>query len=155
MICGGLAFVQALVGAGREVHVWQTESRPSLEGRRQAAHQLAQADLAHTVIPDAAVGWLLASKPVDAVLLRADWVVANGDSVALLGALNVARLASHAGVPVHAVATGAVIDPATHSADEIRRPAGVPDFDVLPASTITAFLTEDGPRHPPFVGRGD
>ena len=150
MIGGGMAVVQALVAAGRDVHVWQTESRPSLEGRRQAAHQLAQADIAHTVIPDTAVGWLLASKPVDAVLLRADWVCASGDTVALLGALGVARLAQPAGVPVYACATRAVIDPATAAADDIRRPPAVPDFDILPAAVITALLTEDGPRRLPL-----
>jgi methylthioribose-1-phosphate isomerase len=146
MVGTGFAVVQSVASAGRDVHVWLTEAAPGLEGSRIAAPQLAQADIGHTVIPDTAVGWLLAEQPVDASLLRADWVCANGDSAALLGSLNVARLAGAAGVPVYACAPGPVIDRATPNGSAIPRAQRLPELDVLPPEAITAFITEDGVR---------
>jgi methylthioribose-1-phosphate isomerase len=146
MVGTGFAVVQSVVSAGRNVHVWLSEAAPGLEGRRIAAPQLAQADIGHTVIPDTAVGWLLAEQPVDACLLRADWVCANGDSAALLGSLNIARLAGVAGVPVYACAPGPVIDRATPNGSAIPRAYRLPELDVLPPGAITAFITEDGVR---------
>lgn len=149
----GTAVVQSLVVAGRDVHVWLTEARPSMEGSRLSALQLAQSDVSHTVVPDSAVGWLLDRGIVDAVLLRADRVSATWDMAALIGSLNVARLASAAGVPVHACAPASAIDPATQDAADLSAALPVPmaaggrlepAADVVPASLITSFFTETG-----------
>ena len=78
--------------------------RRSSEGTRVAALQLTQMDVPHTVISDTAVGWLLSSRRLDAALLRGDTVAANGDTLALIGSLNVATLATAAEVPVFVIA---------------------------------------------------
>jgi methylthioribose-1-phosphate isomerase len=153
----GFAVIQSAASAGREVHAWVTEAAPSLEGARIAAPQFALADLPHTVIPDTAVAWLLAEHPVDAVLLRADWICANGDCAALLGSLGVARLARANGVPVYACATGSVIDPATRDGGAIPRSRSQPELDVVPGALTNAFVTDAGVRAAPFgegVGEG-
>lgn len=149
----GTAVVQALIVAGREVHVWLTEARPSMEGSRLSALQLAQSDVPHTVVPDSAVAWLVERGVVDAVLLRADRVSASGDMAALIGSLNVARLASAAGVPVHACAPESAIDSSTEDAAVLAAGLPVPGpaagrleptVDIVPAAAITSFFTETG-----------
>jgi len=120
MIGIGTTLLQSLVDTGRAVHVWVTDAAPSGEGSRIATLQLAQADVPHTVIPDAAVAWLLASRRIDAVLLRGDRVCANGDTGALIGSLNVALLAGQAGVPVNVVAPLSAVDAAAASGQQIK-----------------------------------
>lgn len=146
----GFAVVQSVVSVGREVHVWLTEAAPTGEGTRLAAPQLAQADIPHTVVPDSAVAWLLDGRPLDAVLLRADLVCANGDTAAPLGALNVARLAQAAGVPVYACAPTLVVDAGLADGAAIQRSDRLPKFDVVPAGLFGGFMTEHGVVKPPF-----
>lgn len=145
----GVAVVQSVMSEGRSVHVWLTEARPANDGG-WLAKQLAQADIAHTLIPDSAVGWLLTERAVDAVLLRADRVCANGDTAALLGSLSVARLAGRAGTPVYACAPTAVIDLASVDGGAVPRPQRVPELDIVPADAITGFLSEQGLVAPPY-----
>jgi methylthioribose-1-phosphate isomerase len=171
MVGTGTVVLQSLIGLGRKVHVWVTEAAPGLEGARIAAIQLTQLDVPHTVIADTAVGWLLASRRVDAVLLRGDTVCANDDTLAIIGSLNVAHLAAVAGVPLHVLAPRSSYDPgaadgrsllldlrspaeamaASVGSDGHPRPAvyGVrlnPTTDVVPGALVNRFLTEDGPR---------
>lgn len=147
----GFAVVQALASAGRDVHVWLTEAAPDGEGRRIAAAELAQADISHTVIPDTAVAWLLAEQPLDAVLLRPDYACANGDTAALLGAHNVARLASVAGIPLYACGPTLVIDSALADGRDIARSPSRPELDIVPGSLLSAYITERGALQPPFA----
>ncbi len=120
MIGIGTALLQSLVEQGRAVHVWVTDAAPSGEGGRISSLQLAQADVPHTVIPDAAVAWVLASRRLDAVLLRGDRVCANGDTGALVGSLNVAQLAGQAGVPVDVLAPLSAVDAAAADGQQIK-----------------------------------
>jgi methylthioribose-1-phosphate isomerase len=122
-----------------------------------AAHQLAQLDIAHTVIPDSAVGWLLANRQLDAAFLRGDTIGESGDVVALVGALSVARLAAGTGVPVVVLGPSASIvadgtdlrqlTPAVISAAEsgaARRARLNPTTDLVPGELIAAWVTEQG-----------
>lgn len=149
----GMAVVQALVATGREVHVWLTEARPSMEGSRLSALQMAQSDVPYTVVADSAVAWLLERGIVDAVLLRADRVSGRGDTSALIGSLGVARLAAAAGVPVHACAPESAIDSSTQNAADLAAGLPVPvpaagrlepTVDIVPAAVIASFFTETG-----------
>jgi methylthioribose-1-phosphate isomerase len=167
----GTAVLQDLVAMGRRVHVWLTEASPSNQGARLAALQLTQADIPHTVLSDTAVGWLLSTRELDGVLLRGDTIAFDGDVVALIGSLNVARLAADAAVPVYIVAPESSFDrdladaasvlPDLRSAAEAlatkprdagqSRPAvfGVrlnPVFDAVPRDLVSAYLTETGPQ---------
>jgi methylthioribose-1-phosphate isomerase len=139
--------------------VWLTEAAPGMEGTRLAAPQMMQVDAPHTVIADTALGWLLAEHRIDAALLRADYVCANGDTASVIGALNVAALARAAGVPVYAVAPRTAFDPAMPDGRPLvpqleppgRGEAGhVPAVrinplnDVVPATLLSGSLTEEG-----------
>jgi len=112
LIGTGTAALVTLIGAGRRVHVWLTEAGPGNEGARIAALQLTQLDVPHTIVSDSAVGWVLANRPVAAVMLRADVVCANGDVGTIVGGANVAQLAAATSVPVVVLAPRSAIDPA-------------------------------------------
>jgi methylthioribose-1-phosphate isomerase len=109
---------------------------------------------------------------VDAVIVGADRIAANGDTANKIGTLSVAIAAKHFGVPFFVAAptstidlktaTGADIPIEQRAADEVSSfgqrptaPADVevfnPAFDVTPAELITAIITEKGVISPPFA----
>jgi methylthioribose-1-phosphate isomerase len=157
----GVAVLQALAGSGWPVHAWLTEAAPLYEGRR-AAWQLANLDIACTLVPDTALSWLLANRQIDVLMLRAESVAANGDLVAPLGSLVATRLARAAGVPVTACVPLTLVDPGLASAagvpTDLRLPAPSPGglaridpaFDLVPAGLLDALLTDEGALPPPY-----
>jgi methylthioribose-1-phosphate isomerase len=175
LACGqfgtALGIVQAAHHAERPIHVWVDETRPYLQGARLTAWELAQAGVRHTLIPDVAAGSLLAAGKVDAVLVGADRVAANGDTANKVGTYPLAVLAARHGVPFYVCAPmssvdldtpdGAAIPIEERAAREVaevrgRRiaPEGTsvwnPAFDVTPAELVTGIVTEEGVLRPPF-----
>jgi methylthioribose-1-phosphate isomerase len=65
--------------AGVDLHVWVDETRPRNQGASLTAWELGQAGVPHTVIVDNAGGHLMQRGEVDAVIVGADRVGANGD----------------------------------------------------------------------------
>lgn len=178
MGCGlvgtGLAVVQLLAAEGRPVHVWVTETGPGLEGARITAWELRQAGIAHTVIPDTAVPWLLQRHAPDTIILGAEWLTASGDSAVIAGGGGIAALAGTLAdppVPVLLCAPLMTFDPGTPDGaalpDEVRPPrepigAGerrhqtasdtqAPVTDIAEARWLTAIVTEEGVLAPPFA----
>jgi len=166
-----LGVVQRLHADGRVVHVWVSESRPYLQGSRLTAWELGRAGVSHAVITDAAAGSLMARGQVDAVLVGADRIAANGDTANKIGTYPLAVLAARHGVPFYVCAPTTSIDLATlggeaipledRPADEVTTirgmrvapfdsPALNPAFDVTPAELIGAIVTEEGVIRPPF-----
>jgi len=166
-----LGVVQALAADGRSVHVYVGETRPWLQGARLTAWELGQAGIPYTLLADAAAGWLLASGAVDAVLVGADRIAANGDTANKVGTYPLAVLAARHGVPFHVVAPTATLDgEASDGARitvEMRNPGEVtslggkriapagaaalnPSFDVTPAELITTIVTEAGVLRAPY-----
>jgi methylthioribose-1-phosphate isomerase len=136
--------------AGRLVHVWLTEAGPGGEGGRVAAFQMRQLQVPFTVIPDAAVGWLMDQRIVSALLLRGDRIAVNGDCGVLIGGRSAALVAQSAGVPVFVLAprsafdAGATDGAALH-ADVAFAPGTTrvnPSTDVVPAALISSVFTE-------------
>jgi methylthioribose-1-phosphate isomerase len=175
LACGqigtALGVVQALAADGRNVHVYVDETRPWLQGARLTAWELAQAGIPYTLLADSAAGWLLASGAVDAVLVGADRIAANGDTANKVGTYPLAVLAARHGVPFHVVAPTATLDGEAvdgsgitvemRNAAEVTSlggkriaPAGAaaynPSFDVTPAELITTIVTEAGVLRPPY-----
>jgi methylthioribose-1-phosphate isomerase len=175
LACGqfgtALGVVQAAVHAGREIHVYVDETRPYLQGARLTAWELAQAGVPHTLIADSAAGWVLSTREVDAVLVGADRIAANGDTANKIGTYPLAVLAQRHGVPLYVCAPTSSIDLKTSSGADIqieqRPPIEVthvrgaviappetaalnPTFDVTPADLITAIVTEQGVLRTPF-----
>jgi methylthioribose-1-phosphate isomerase len=167
-----LAVVYAKAAAGDPVQVFACEARPLLQGARLTTWELLDAGIAVTLIADGAAASLLHSGRVDAVIVGADRIAANGDTANKIGTLSIALAARHAGVPFYVAAPTSTFDLTTPSggsivveerdAEEVRSfhgrrsaPAGVPvwnpAFDVTPHDLVTAFITEVGVLHPPFT----
>ncbi len=158
--------------AGRPIHVYVLESRPGLDGARLAGWELAQAGVLHTILADAAVGWLLSRGGIDAILVGAERIAADGAVLGALGTLGLALAGASAHVPVLVCAPGTAIDPAAEDLsdlpDETRPPIEVmrvrgvdisvpgtpwldPVVDVTPPEVIDAFVTEAGVIRRPFA----
>ena len=123
LACGqfgtALGIVQAAHHAGRAVHVWVDETRPYLQGARLTAWELAQAGVPHTLIPDVAAGHLMARGEVDAVIVGADRVVANGDTANKIGTYMLAVIAARHVIPFYVAAPVSSIDLDTASGLDI------------------------------------
>jgi methylthioribose-1-phosphate isomerase len=93
-----LAPVYAAFDAGIDIHVWVSETRPRNQGLL-TAWELRQHGVPHTVIADNAAGLLLARGTIDAVIVGADRIAANGDVANKIGTWLKALAARAAGVP--------------------------------------------------------
>jgi methylthioribose-1-phosphate isomerase len=165
-----IGVVRAAHESGRTVTVWVDETRPVLQGARLTAWELGRLGIPYRVVVDAAAGSLFATGAVDAVVVGADRVAANGDVANKIGTYPLAVLADAHDVPFYVAAPTTTVDPATASgADipiELRAdaevadvsgtrvvPAGAavynPAFDVTPARLVTALITERGVLHRP------
>ena len=167
-----LGIVRALAESGREVEVFAPETRPYLQGARLTAWELMADGIPVTLVTDGMVGSLLAGGDMDAVVVGADRIAANGDSANKIGTYQAAVLAKEHGVPFLVAAPFSSVDLETPTGAEIpieeRRPEEIveiagrriapegvsvwnPAFDVTPARYITAIVTERGIAHPPFA----
>ncbi|MFE1595598.1 S-methyl-5-thioribose-1-phosphate isomerase [Nocardia sp. NPDC058705] len=141
------------------------ETRPLLQGARLTAWELAEAGIPHRLTIDSAAAWAMATGQVDAVLVGADRITANGDVANKIGTFALALAARHHGIPFIVVApestrdttmaTGAQIVVEQRAAAEVTGFGGVetapvgtavfnPAFDVTPADLVTAVVTENG-----------
>jgi methylthioribose-1-phosphate isomerase len=166
-----LGVVYAKAAAGERVRVYACEARPLLQGARLTAWELLDAGIDVTLIPDHAAASLLHTGRVEAVIVGADRIAANGDTANKIGTFSLAIAARHAGVPFYVAAPTSSFDPRTptgdaivieeRDADEVRGFAGHlaappdvpvwnPCFDVTPHDLVTAWITELGVLQPPF-----
>jgi methylthioribose-1-phosphate isomerase len=154
--------IEAAWRAGLVSQVWVGETRPLLQGARLTAWELGRAGVPFMVVTDSSAGALMSRSLVDAVMVGADRVAANGDVANKIGTYTLAVLARRHGVPLHVVAPVSTIDPLTASGAAVpieeRDPAevvvGVPAlnvaFDVTPAELVSSIVTEVGVLEPPF-----
>jgi len=142
--------------AGLDVHVWVSETRPRNQGLL-TAWELAQAGVPHTLIADNAAGLLLMQGKVDAVIVGADRIAANGDTANKVGTYLKALAARAHGVPFYVAAPLSTIDFACPEGAGIpieerdgtelgagNVPVANPAFDVTPAALISGIITEHG-----------
>jgi methylthioribose-1-phosphate isomerase len=177
-----LAPVYAAHAEGIAIHVFVSETRPRNQGLL-TAWELAQAGVRHTLIADNAAGHLLQHGKVDAVIVGADRIAANGDVANKIGTYLKALAAREAGVPFYVAApestidwacpSGAAIPIEERSGEELRTVRGAnceartaeqetavanPAFDVTPARLVTGIVTERGVAAPESLaalfGRG-
>lgn len=165
-----LSVVTALARRGTLDGVIATESRPLLQGARLTVWELSKLGIAHELVVDSAAAGLIAAGAVDAVVLGADRIAANGDVANKVGTFGHALAARHAGVPFVVVAPTSTIDAACASgaeiaieeraAEEVTELGGRrltldgtrvrnPAFDVTPCALVTAIVTERGVVEPP------
>ncbi|MEU5402073.1 S-methyl-5-thioribose-1-phosphate isomerase [Streptomyces sp. NPDC005963] len=108
----GTAFAVALAAhrEGRLRRLWVDETRPLLQGSRLTAYEAARNGLAYTLLTDNAAGSLFAAGEVDAVLIGADRIAADGSVANKVGSYPLAVLASYHHVPFVVVAPTTTID---------------------------------------------
>ncbi|MDO8346562.1 MAG: S-methyl-5-thioribose-1-phosphate isomerase [Rugosibacter sp.] len=160
-----LAPVYAMHAAGIPVHVWVSETRPRNQGLL-SAWELAEAGVPHTLVADNAAGLLLMQGRVDAVIVGADRIAANGDVVNKIGTYLKALAARAHGVPFYVAAPLSTIDfsCAAGSAVPLEERAAAelgagtvavanPAFDITPAELVTAIVSERGVARPVEIGR--
>jgi methylthioribose-1-phosphate isomerase len=173
--CGygtALGVIRAAVEQGKRIHVYADETRPFLQGARLTAWELMADGIPTTVICDNMAASLMRAGKIQAVVVGADRIAANGDFANKIGTYNVAILAKEHGIPFYCAAPWSTIDLATKTGGAIpieERPAvevthhggkqltphGVgicnPAFDVTPAKYVTAIFTERGVLRAPYA----
>jgi methylthioribose-1-phosphate isomerase len=166
-----LGVIRAAWEAGKRFHVFNTETRPWLQGARLTSWELDQMQIPNTLIVDSAAGMMMARGEIRCVVLGADRIAANGDVANKVGTYTLAVLAHENSVPFYVAAPTSTIDLDTPSGDEIvieERPSeevvsfagmrtappnvGVfnPAFDVTPHRYISAIITERGVLREPY-----
>lgn len=167
-----LAVIFAAAMEGKKLQVYADETRPLLQGARLTAWELQQRGVPVTLICDNMAGWVMHEGRVQACIVGADRITANGDAANKIGTYSVALLAKAHGIPFYvaaptstfdlSLATGAEIPIEQRAAREITHgfgkqtaPEGVqvynPAFDVTPADLIAAIITERGLIQPVTV----
>ncbi|MFF3177468.1 S-methyl-5-thioribose-1-phosphate isomerase [Streptomyces sp. NPDC057900] len=108
----GTAFAVALGAhrAGRLRRLWVDETRPLLQGARLTAYEAARNGMAYSVLTDNAAGSLFAAGEVDAVLIGADRIAADGSVANKVGSYPLAVLAQYHHVPFIVVAPTTTVD---------------------------------------------
>lgn len=164
----GTALAPIHLGAerGYDFRVYTDETRPLLQGMRLSAFELSEAGINTTVICDNMVGSVMKQGLIDAVIVGADRIAANGDTANKIGTSVVAILAKYYGIPFYVAAPRSTFDPNAATGDDIPvelRDAGEigglyfredlmpehakaynPAFDITDHSLITAFITDEG-----------
>ena len=167
-----LGVIRAGWESGRRFKVFNTETRPFLQGARLTAWEFQQLGIPATLIVDSAAGLLMQRGDISCVITGADRIAANGDTANKIGTYSLAVLAKENGIPFYVAAPTSTVDLSLASGDEIEieeragaevthfqgaptAPAGVeamnPAFDVTPHRYVTAIVTENAVVRPPYL----
>jgi methylthioribose-1-phosphate isomerase len=166
-----LAAILAAHRRNRGLHVWVDETRPYLQGARLTAFELHHARVRFDLITDNMAAYWMGKGKVDAVIVGADRIAANGDTANKIGTYSLAVLARAHRVPFYVAAPTSTFDrslahgglipieerPArevTHARDiPVTRadfPVRNPSFDVTPGRLIQAIICERGVCRAPY-----
>lgn len=159
-----LGVVRALHELGHLEHAYCTETRPYNQGARLTAFELVTDGLPSTLICDSAAAALMAEGRVDAVVVGADRIAANGDTANKIGTFSLAVAAAYHDIPFFTAAPVTTLDPELRDGSlipiEQRSPEEIthfkgervaaeinvwnPSFDVTPAKLLEGIITERG-----------
>jgi methylthioribose-1-phosphate isomerase len=172
--CGygtALGVIRAAIERGHKIDVFADETRPFLQGARLTAWELMKDNIPTTVLCDNMAAALMRQGRIQAVIVGADRIAANGDVANKIGTYGVSILAKEHGIPFYVAAPWSTLDLATahgdlipieqraatevtHSNGKQITPHGVaienPAFDVTPAKYVTAIITERGVLRAPY-----
>ncbi len=164
-----LAVIFSATEQGKSVHVFADETRPLLQGARLTAWELQRRGIPVTLICDNMAAQVMKEGRVDAVVVGADRIAANGDVANKIGTYSVALAAKAHTIPFYVAAPSSTFDlnladgssipieirdprEITHGFGLATAPDGIevynPAFDVTPAELITAIITERGVIRP-------
>ncbi len=99
-----LGVIRAAVEAGKKISVIADETRPFLQGARLTAWELQKDNIPVTLICDNMAGYLMSKGEIDAVIVGADRIAANGDVANKIGTYTVAVLARAHNIPFYVAA---------------------------------------------------
>jgi len=165
-----LGVIRATRESGKNVKVIATETRPIQQGSRLTAFELKHDGFDVSLIPDTAVGYIMANGLVNKVIVGADRIVKTGHVFNKIGTYQVATMAKQHGIPFYVAAPLSTIDLKTKAEDviiEMRKgsevtgigdkktaPDGInvinPAFDMTPPELISGIITEKGVATAPF-----
>src|SRR5215472_5357429 len=170
-IGSALGVIRVAIEEGHKLSVLVPETRPYLQGARLTAWELHEGGVPLTLITDNMVGYFMKKGKVNAVVVGADRIAANGDTANKIGTYQIAVLAHEHGVPFYvaapvstfdlSISSGEHIPIEERSAEEVTHIRGVriapdvhaahPAFDVTPAKYIAAIICERGVARPPYA----
>jgi methylthioribose-1-phosphate isomerase len=166
-----LGVIRGARDAGKRVAVYADETRPFLQGARLTAWELQKDEIPVTLITDNMAGHIMKQGKIDAVVVGADRIAANGDAANKVGTYMVAVLAARHNIPFYVAAPLSTVDlkapngdaipieerdkrEVTHVREHQLAPSNVavqnPAFDVTPAELITAIITDQGVARAPY-----
>ena len=167
-----LGVIRGAIEAGKPIRVLADETRPFLQGARLTAWELSRDGIPVEIITDSMAGHFLSRGAVEAVVVGADRIAANGDVANKIGTYGLAVLAKENAIPFYVAAPMTTIDFACPDgaaipieerpgsevltfAGQAIAPAGVSAryaaFDVTPARYVTAIVTDRGVCRPPYA----
>ncbi|WP_268544096.1 S-methyl-5-thioribose-1-phosphate isomerase [Candidatus Nitrosotenuis cloacae] len=165
-----LGVIRATKDSGKNIKVIATETRPVQQGSRLTAFELHHDGIDVSLIPDTAVGYSMANKLVNKVVVGADRVLRTGHVYNKIGTYQVALIAKQHGIPFYVAAPLSTFDmksnpqdviieqrkgtEVTQIGDKKTAPDGInvinPAFDMTPPELISGIITEAGVAKPPF-----
>ncbi len=164
-----LGVVRSAWQAGRLARVYADETRPRLQGAKLTAWECVQEGIPVTVITDSMAAHCMKQGMIDAVIVGADRIAANGDTANKIGTYALAVVSKMHNVPFFVAAPLSTIDFDLPNGEQIpieeRHPSEIyqvgetilcptgaefynPAFDVTPAELISAIITEKGAVKP-------
>ncbi len=173
--CGwgtALGVIRSAHALGKIKMVYADETRPLLQGARLTAYELLEDKIPVTLITDNMAAWIMKTKGVNAVVVGADRIAANGDTANKIGTYGVALAAKANGIPFYIAAPVSTFDFSLSSGEQIpieerageevkafrseqAAPRGVaafnPAFDVTPSELIAGIITEYGVITAPYI----
>lgn len=165
-----LGVIRSAYKSGKCAQVFADETRPRLQGAKLTTYELVASGIPTTLICDNMAASLMKAGKIDAVIVGADRIAANGDVANKIGTYNVAVLAQYHQVPFYVAAPLSTFDLSLVNGDSIpieeRQPEEItvvngerlapeavsvynPAFDVTPAELVTAIITPEGIIKPP------
>lgn len=165
-----LGVIRAVKESGKKISVIATETRPVMQGSRLTAFELKHENIAVTLIPDTAVGHIMARGIVKHVVVGADRILRTGHVFNKIGTYQLAVLAKRHNIPFYVVAPSSTFDLKNNPNDivieersktevirigkKILAPKNIgvinPAFDMTPPQLITKIITEKGIVSPPY-----
>ncbi len=165
-----LGVIRASKESGKNIKVIATETRPVQQGSRLTAFELKHDGIDVSLIPDTAVGYILANNLVNKIIVGADRILKTGHVFNKIGTYQVALLAKHHNIPFYVAAPLSTFDLSSNPEDvviEQRKSSEVtgigekktapndinvinPAFDMTPPELISGIITENGVITAPF-----
>lgn len=164
-----LGVVRSAWKTGRLERLYADETRPRLQGAKLTAWECVQEGIPVTLITDSMAAHCMKQGLIDAVIVGADRIAANGDTANKIGTYSLALVSKAHGIPFFVAAPLSTIDFKLTTGQEIpieeRDPVEIyqigntricpsgtqfynPAFDVTPAELIAAIITEYGAMKP-------